>query len=114
MQALGKEKEEIIEEMKPAARARIVRSLVASELRTAEEIEVEPEEIDAEVETLVGSAGAGYQEEFRRIFDTDDSRQRMEQTILTRKTLDRLAEIMTQDETEAAPKEEAEEKEPTP
>ena len=114
VQALGKEKEELIEEMKPAARARIVRSLVASELRTAEEIEVEPEEIDAEVETLVGSAGAGYQEEFRRIFGTDESRQRMEQSILTRKTLDRLAEIMTQEETEAAAEDAAEEKEPTP
>ena len=124
VQALGKEKEELIDEMKPAARARIVRSLVAAELKNAEDIDVGPEEIDAEVESIVGSAEAGYREEFRRIFDTDDSRQRMEQTILTRKTLDRLAEIMTQDETEQATEaaspetgaaaEEQEEEEPTP
>ena len=124
VQTIGKEKDELVEEMKPAARARIVRSLVAVELKTAEEIEVAPEEIDAEVETLLGSAAPGYREEFRRIFDTDDSRQRMEQSVLTRKTLDRLAEIMTGDETQettetASPEtgaaaEEQEQEEPTP
>lgn len=101
VQAIGKDKAELIEEMKPAARERIVRSLIVTELKEAEKIEVEADEIDSEVESLIGVGGAEQREQLKRIFDTDANRNNLERSLLTRKTLDRLLEIATQDHEKA-------------
>ncbi len=93
---IGKTEEEVRAELRPVAEIRLRRSLVLAEVSEAEHIEVSDEDIDAEIEKMTASAGAqGAQ--LRQMFSTDDARGTIRRNLLTRKTLERLVEIATQD-----------------
>ncbi|HXK34133.1 MAG TPA: hypothetical protein VNM91_08995, partial [Dehalococcoidia bacterium] len=92
---IGRTAEELHEELKPIAEARIRRSLVLAQAAIAEGIEVSEAEVDAELERMV--AGAGPQgEQLRQVFGSETGRDTMRRNILTRKTLSRLVEIATE------------------
>jgi trigger factor len=87
---------EIKEDLTPTATERVRRSLVLSKFSDEEEIEVEPEEVDAEIEKLVGSAG-DHAERMRELFSQAEARASIESSLVTRKTVDRLAELVDPD-----------------
>jgi len=94
--SLGKTQEQIREEFRPIAANRLRRSLVLSKVTDAEHIEVVDDEVSEEIEKLTSSAGPqGAQ--LRTMFDTEEGRATIRRNLLTRKTLDRLIEIATQD-----------------
>lgn len=98
LNSIGKTEDEVRAELRPVADVRLRRSLVLSEVASAEHIEVEPEEIDAEIDRLVVSAGTqGAQ--LRQFMSSDDGRATIRRNLATRKTLERLVEIATQDGT---------------
>jgi trigger factor len=97
LESVGKTREQLVEEMKPTAEEHIKRSLVVTELTDKEGIEVSPEEIEAETAGL-GAATGEQGEQLRRMFESDAGKKSIERTLLTRKTLDRLAEIVTKDQ----------------
>ncbi len=103
LKSIGKTREELVEEMKPSAEERIKRSLVVTELKEKEGIEVAKEEIDAETAGLVAATGE-QGDQLRKVFDSDAGRRSIERTLLTRKTLDRLADIVTKDQDAPAKK----------
>ena len=84
--------EELRDELRPRASERVRRSLVLSRLAELEGILVEPAEIDAEVERIVGSSG-GQAPQMRQLFGGAGGREAIERSLLTRKTLERLATI---------------------
>ena len=93
-------REDLRQELLPVATERVRRSLVLTELADELEIKAEPEEIDAEVERL---AGSGQQaEQLRRLFGSPDGRAALTRSLITRKTMDRLAEIASRDGTPTA------------
>jgi len=95
---IGKTEEEVRAELRPVADIRLRRSLVLSEVAEAEHIEVTPEEVDAEIDRLVSSAGPqGAQ--LRQFMSSDDGRSTLRRNLATKKTLVRLVEIATQDGT---------------
>jgi trigger factor len=96
----GKSEQELREEVRPLAEARIRRSLVLSELAEAEHIEVNEPEVEAEIERL--ASGVSQADELRRLFSSDNAKESLRRSLLTRKTLDRLVEIASG---EAAPQE---------
>ena len=103
LQNVSKSKEELIEGLKPAATERVVRSLVLTELKTRENIEVTAEEVEAELDRLAASGGEqGAQ--LRALFGSERGREGVERSLLSRKTLDRLEEIVTQPAGEMAGK----------
>ena len=103
--AIGKTEEEVRDELRESADLTVRRALVLGELIDAEKIEVTPEDIDAEIDSLVSSMGVPGQaganmEAIRNLFDTPDGRNSIQNQLLTRKAVERLAEIASQDEGE--------------
>jgi len=94
-------REELREQLLPVATERVRRSLALTQLADQEEIKAENEEVDAEVDKLVASSGQ-QAEQMRRLFGSPDGRAAIARSLITRKTMDRLAEIAGQDGTAPA------------
>jgi len=88
--------QELVDDLKPAATERVKRSLALSQLAEDEQIKIEPGDVDAEIERIVESSGQ-QAEQMRKIFSAPDAKASIERSLLTRKTLERLAEIAGQD-----------------
>ncbi len=88
--------EQIREEVGPAASERVRRSLALAELAEAEGIEVGEDAIDAEIEKIIQQATGSSDEQgerYRRLFDSQEARASLGNSLMTRRTLDRLVEI---------------------
>jgi trigger factor len=86
--------QEIREALRESAEERVRRSLVLTALAEAEEVKVEPAEVGAEIERIVGSSGA-QAAQIRQLFESPGGRESIERSLLTRRTLDRLMEIVS-------------------
>jgi trigger factor len=106
LQRMNKTEEEVRESVREEALLRLKRSLVLSEFASAENITVEDSDIDAELETMAGSAGE-QADLIRQLFGTEEARDSLARTLHTRKTLARLVEITSQDGGKAPAKKKA-------
>lgn len=101
LNAIGKTEEEVREELREQADLTVRRALVIGELIAAEEIEVTPEDIDGEIDSLVGQMGVPGQalnmDAIRNLFDTPDGRASIQNQLLTRKAVERIAEIAAEE-----------------
>jgi trigger factor len=89
-------REQLHEELKDVATERVRRSLALTRLAEQEEIKAKDEEVDAEVDRLAGSSGQ-QAEQLRKLFGSPDGRAAIARSLVTRKTMDRLAEIASRD-----------------
>ena len=88
--------DQIREEVGEAASERVRRSLALAELADAEGIEIGDADVDAEIDNIIQQATGGNEEQaerYRRLFDSDEARASLANSLLTRQTLDRLVEI---------------------
>lgn len=92
LQRIRKTEEEFLSELRPIADDRVRRSLVLTAVAEAERIDVTDAEVDAEIERLAKTPGADPAE-VRRMFDNEGGRRSLRNSLLTRKTLDRLVAI---------------------
>ncbi len=92
LRSINKTEEELREEVRPSAIKRVTRSLVLSKIAEEEKIEVNDSEIDTEIENMTKSA-TGNKDELLKVLNTPQVRKSIEQTLLTRKTLQRLTDI---------------------
>jgi trigger factor len=106
LQRMNKSEEEVRESAREEALLRLKRSLVLSQFAEAENITVEDSDIDAEIETMAGSAGE-QADMLRQLFGSDEARDSLARTLHTRKTLARLVEITSQDGGKATAKKKA-------
>ena len=90
----NKTEEEIREELKPSAEHRVVHSLVLSKVAEDEQIEVGDEEIDREIEDMTKNS-AERKEELQKFLNDPQVRDSIIQSLLARKTIDKLAEYTT-------------------
>jgi trigger factor len=90
---IGKTEEEFQEELRPNAQERMTRFLVIRKLAQEEGIEVTPEEVQEEIDSMVAAAGESAQQ-MRRYFSSESSRENIRGSLLNRKVLDRLLEIV--------------------
>ncbi len=103
LERAGKSEEDLLEDLRPVAEARIQRSLVLSEVAEAEHIEVNDGEVEAEIGRMTSNVGE-QADEVRHLFSTENAKESVRRSLLTKKTLDRLVQIASG---EAAPAEEA-------
>ena len=89
-------REQLHEELSNVATERVRRSLALTRLAEQEEIKAEDQEVDAEVERLAGSSGE-QAHQLRTLFGSPDGRAALARSLVTRKTMDRLAEIASRD-----------------
>jgi trigger factor len=105
LELLKQDKAQVREELRPSATERVKRSLVLGQLADSEKIEVAEADIDTEIERLIAGASGGSEEQiqrYRQIFRSPEARASLSRSLQTRKTLERLVEIASQDG--AAPK----------
>jgi trigger factor len=93
LQAVGRSEGALREQFRPSAAERVKRSLVLSRLAEVEGIAITPADIDAELAQMAGQSEQAAQ--LRAIFDTPSGRELIEQQLHSRRTLERLVQIVT-------------------
>ena len=112
LEKLAKTEEEVVEELRPVARKRILNSLVLEELSTVEKIEVVAGEIDNRAEYFLKDVED--KQKMQEFLAAPRVRSSIEQSLLTEKTMDRLVQIVSgtgEEADEEAEKKEAKEEE---
>jgi len=92
LRTINKSEEELHEELHPVAAKRVSQSLVLGKITEEEKIEVSDSDIDAEIETMIKST-AENKDQLKQALNTPQTRQSIEQTLIVRKTVQRLGEI---------------------
>ena len=90
---IGKTEEEFQEQLRPSAQERLTRYLVMRKLAQEEGIEVSPEEVQEEIDSLVSSSGES-QDAMRRALSTDNARDNLHSSLVERKVIQRLTDIV--------------------
>jgi trigger factor len=98
--SVGRTEEQMHQELRPVADARLRRSLILGEVAEAESIDVSDEDIDQEIATMTVAAGE-QGEQLRQLFSREEGRATIRRNLITRRTLERLVEIATEGATAA-------------
>jgi len=93
LKSIGKTEEQLHEELYPIATKRVTRSLVLGQVVEEEKIEVSPAEIDAETKRLIDGTSENNKDKMAKFLATPEARKSMEESLLTRKTIERLVDI---------------------
>ena len=93
LQSLKKTEAELREELRPAATKNVIGSLVLGKVAEEEKVEASDTEITAEIDGMTKSAAEDKKEEFRKLLDNPQMRESMKQSLITRKTIERLVSI---------------------
>lgn len=94
---IGQTEEQWEEQLRPQAEDRLATLLVLRKLAEQEQVEVEPAEVDEEIERLLENAEEESPEGLRRLLNTEDSRESIRSSLLNRKVMARLVEIVKGD-----------------
>jgi len=95
LKSIGKTLEGHIEELRPTASRRVIRSLVLGKIAETEKIEIANSEIDEEIDKMVKDADK-QAEEMKKFFSLTEARESIKQFLIGRKTIDRLVQIATE------------------
>ncbi len=95
LKTIGKTLEGHVEEVRPVASQRVIRSLVLGKIAEAEKVEVTDSEIDEEIEKMVKDADKEA-EDMKRFFSLPEARESIKQFLTGRKTVERLVQIATE------------------
>ena len=97
---LGQTAEEFREQLRPTAEDRLTRYLVLRKLAEEENIEVSPEEVEEEIDSLVSSAGDS-EEAMRRALSSESAKENIQSSLTDRKVIQRLGQIFQGEEGES-------------
>lgn len=89
----NKNEESLKEEMEPAARERIERGMVLGKLVDLEELDIENDEIQAEIDRMMKPFEGKEGQELRKAFENEASRSRIAIDLLTSKAVTRLTNL---------------------
>jgi trigger factor len=103
----GQSEEELREELRPEAARRLRNSLVLREIATREGVSVSAQDIDAEIDRLIGTSE--NREQLRQIYSGNYIRNLLENELFERKLMDHVIGIATEGRGPADPPEEPEE-----
>jgi len=92
LQNINKTIEELREDMRPSATQRVTHALTLGKVAEEEKIEVTAEEIDNEIEEIVKN-NTNNKEEMKEALNSQQNRNSIENTLITRKTIERIVEI---------------------
>jgi len=93
LRSIKKTEEELREELHPLATRRVTQSLVLGRITDEAKIEVSDAEINAEIENMTKSVDEKKKDKLREFLDAPQARESIKRTLITRKTIQRLAEI---------------------
>ena len=90
---IGTTEEEWREQLKPQAERRLNSYLVLRKLAQDQGLDISPDEIQAEIDDMLGDSGEA-QESMRQVLGSDNARESIRSSLLNRKVLRRLVEII--------------------
>ena len=93
MQSINKTEEQLRDDLRPVATKNVAASLTVGKVSEAENIEVADSEIDEGIDNMTGGTTEERKEELRKMLDTPQTRESLKQSLMTRKTVERLEEI---------------------
>jgi trigger factor len=93
LQSINKTPEQLQEDLRPIATRNVTASLVLTQIAEEEKIEATEEDINNGINNMVKGLQSDKTEEMRKLLDTPQNRTSMKQTLKTRKTIERLADI---------------------
>ena len=94
---IGQTEDEWEEQLRPQAEDRLATLLVLRKLAEQEEVEVESPEVDEEIDRMMENAAEETAEGLRRMLNNEDSRESIRSSLLNRKVMARLVEIVRGD-----------------
>ena len=103
----GQSEDELREELRPEATRRLRNSLVLREIATREGVSVSAQDIDAEIERMIGTAE--NRDQLRQIYSGNYIRNLLENELFERKLMDHIIGIATEGRGPSDPPEEPEE-----
>ena len=92
LKRINKTVEAFYQGLRPLAESRVARSLVLSKISEEEKIEVSDAEVEAEINRVIENV-RGDKEENREILNSPQNREAIKNSLLTRKTVQRLVEL---------------------
>ena len=92
--SINKTEEELHEELRPLATQRATRFLVLGKVADEEKVEISDAEIDTEIENMTQNAADDNKDKLKKALNTSQVRESIGQTLLTRKTVQRLVEMV--------------------
>ena len=93
LKSINKTEEQLREELRPVSIKNVNASLVLSRITEAEKIEVTEEDINEGIDGMTGNTAEDKREDLRKLLDNPQTRQSLKQSLMSRKTVDRLVEI---------------------
>jgi trigger factor len=93
LQSINKTAEQLREELRPVATKNVAASLVIGRVAEVEKIEVGDSEVEKQIDGMTANAPDGKKDEIRKLLDTPQTRESIRRSLMTRKTIERLAEI---------------------
>jgi trigger factor len=99
LKGINKTEKELREELRPVATKNVTGSLVLGKIAEEEKIEVADSEIDVEIDGMTKSVADEKKDELRKLLDTPQTRASIKQSLMIRKTIERLAGIAKGPET---------------
>jgi trigger factor len=91
---VGKTEEEFQDELRPVAEDRLNRMLVVRKLAQEEGLDITPEEIQAEIESIVSTASEDNVGAMLRALNSEGTRESIRSSLLNQKVMARLVEIV--------------------
>ena len=93
LKSINKTEEQLREELRPISIKNVNASLVLSRITEAEKVEVTEEDINQGIDGMTGNTAEDKREDLRKLLDNPQTRQSLKQSLMSRKTVDRLVEI---------------------
>jgi trigger factor len=93
LQSINKTEEQLREELRPIATKNVNASLVIGKITEAEKIEVTDADIEKGIDGMADSTPEDKREDLRKLLDNPQTRQSIKQSLMTRKTVERLVQI---------------------
>jgi trigger factor len=93
LKSINKTEEQLREELRPVSVKNVDASLVLSRITEAEKVEVTEEDIDRGIDGMTGNTAEDKRADLRKLLDNPQTRQSIKQSLMSRKTVDRLVEI---------------------
>ena len=90
----GQTEDELREQMKPQAEERLNTMLVLRKLADVENIEVSADDVEAEISNLISSTGGESEAAMKQALNTDNAKESVRSTLMNRRIMARLVEIV--------------------
>jgi trigger factor len=93
LRSINKTPEQLQEELRPVAMKNVTASLLLGKVAEEEKVEVSETEIDNRLDSMVLGVDEEKKAEMRRLFDNPQTRASLKQSLMARKTIERLTDI---------------------